>query len=57
MVKGLKEVKKASKLLSKKQKLEIKINNLAKEYYDNVNIKTDDNKYFFALVNDYLNKK
>lgn len=56
MIKGLNEVKKASKLLIKKQKLENKINNLAKKYYATVNIKTSDNEYFFALINDYLSK-
>ena len=54
MIKGLKEVKKAAKLFNKKAKIDNKINNLAKKYYNQVSIKSDDNDYFLELVKDYI---
>lgn len=53
MIKGLKEVKNAAKLFNKKAKIDNKINNLAKKYYNQVSIKSDNNDYFLELVKDY----
>lgn len=51
--KGLKEVKKASKLLVKKEKIDAKIKQLAQEYLKQVGSKTFNEEYFIALANDY----
>ncbi|MBQ7880838.1 MAG: hypothetical protein IJ358_03245 [Clostridia bacterium] len=52
--KGLKEVKKGVKLFKQKQKIDAKIKQLAKQYHEQVGFKTEDEKYYLALVESYI---
>ena len=51
--KGLKEVKKGAKLILKKQKIDAQLKELAKVYHSQVGFKSEDEKYFIALADDY----
>ena len=51
--KGLKEVKKGAKLLLKKQKIDEQLKQLALIYHNQVDIKSEDEKYFVKLAKDY----
>ncbi|MFQ6724475.1 MAG: hypothetical protein ACLRFE_04020 [Clostridia bacterium] len=50
---GEKEVKKAAKLLMKKEKIDVKLKELAKIYNSQVSINAEDEKYFLKLAKDY----
>ena len=56
-VNGLKEIKKGAKLLLKKEKIEQKLKELAKDYHNQVDIKAEDEKYFITMAKDYNKQK
>jgi len=56
-VKGLKEIKKGAKLYKKTLKLERKLKEESKKYFDAVGFENRDFDYFLYGCKDYLNKK
>ena len=54
---GYKEVDKAAKLYKKKQKIEKKIEELSKQYFDAVSIKTYDFNYFIKGVESHIRQQ